>query len=137
MSMESMDKKSPIRRARERKGLTQRHLAELLGMDGQTVGSWERGTRFPHVEVRAKLSEVLGTSLEDLGLQERETQAMMEKSPEDLSPRQKFCSRKMSHEKAEEEVKRRETASKQEEIVLSGRKKKPRGGRSWMHPIYY
>ena len=84
MSMESMDKKSPIRRARERKGLTQRRLAELLGMDGQTVGSWERGTRFPHVEVRAKLSEVLGTSLEDLGLQERETQAMMEKSPEDL-----------------------------------------------------
>ena len=65
-----MEKKSALSRVREHKGLTQRQLAEKLGVDSQTVGSWERGIRFPSLEYRNKLVDVLDASLEMLGLQD-------------------------------------------------------------------
>jgi transcriptional regulator with XRE-family HTH domain len=38
---------SDVRQFRERYRLTQRRLADLLGVDPMTVSAWERGTRNP------------------------------------------------------------------------------------------
>ncbi|EFH84718.1 helix-turn-helix domain-containing protein [Ktedonobacter racemifer] len=57
-----------LKQAREEKGWTQRRLALELDVDEKTVQSWERGTRFPSLEYRKQLSDLLGKPLEQLGL---------------------------------------------------------------------
>jgi Predicted NTPase (NACHT family) len=57
-----------LRQARFKQGLTQRHLAEMIGVDEQTVRSWERGIRFPSLEFQPRLCQILDSSLEELGL---------------------------------------------------------------------
>lgn len=47
-----------IRNARERAGLTQEELGELVGVSGRTVGNWERGKSIPRNKL-AKLRVVL------------------------------------------------------------------------------
>jgi transcriptional regulator with XRE-family HTH domain len=44
---ERMARGNDVREFRERHGLTQRRLADLLGVDPMTVSAWERGTRNP------------------------------------------------------------------------------------------
>ena len=64
-------KKTPnklLRHAREARGWTQRHLAELLDIETQTVGSWERGTRVPSLDVRSRLYHVFEMTPEQLGI---------------------------------------------------------------------
>jgi transcriptional regulator with XRE-family HTH domain len=57
-----------LQRARKQRNWTQRNLADKLGVEEQTVRSWERGIRFPSMESRARLLEVFDLSPEDLGL---------------------------------------------------------------------
>ncbi len=47
-----------IRRARERKGLTQPELGQLVGVAEGTISNWERGTRAPRNRL-GRLLEVL------------------------------------------------------------------------------
>ena len=58
-----------LRRTREEHGWSQSRLAEELGVEEQTVRSWERGTRFPSPRFRNRLCEVFDMALEELGLQ--------------------------------------------------------------------
>src|SRR6202022_4364599 len=57
-----------LRRAREARGWTQRRRAEELKIDVQTVGTWERGTRIPSLEMRSRLYHVFEMTPEQLGL---------------------------------------------------------------------
>lgn len=58
-----------LREAREHKGLSHQEVAEAIGLpDPHTLGRWERGENFPRPHYRRKLCELLGKSLEELGL---------------------------------------------------------------------
>jgi len=52
-----------IRRARERKGWTQRQLAAEVGVGSRTVGGWERGETVP-LNRMGRLEEVLGPGID-------------------------------------------------------------------------
>ena len=47
---------SSIRRLRQRRGWTQRQLAEHLGTDPVTISRWERGATKPRRSARARLA---------------------------------------------------------------------------------
>jgi transcriptional regulator with XRE-family HTH domain len=49
-----------LRHSRRSLGLAQKRLAGLLGVDESTVARWERGSRHPRRDLRARLGAVLG-----------------------------------------------------------------------------
>jgi WD40 repeat protein/transcriptional regulator with XRE-family HTH domain len=53
---------------RNRCGLSQAELAEKVGVDEKTVIRWEAGANLPRPYARRRLSQILGKSLEALGL---------------------------------------------------------------------
>lgn len=50
---------SILRQQRDKMGLTQEALGELLGVDGLTVSRWERGERLPQQRHWPRISEIL------------------------------------------------------------------------------
>lgn len=60
--MENLPIGKVIARARHRKRLTQRQLAEALGVSVPTVANWERGEHFPLRNIGA-IEEALDISL--------------------------------------------------------------------------
>ena len=55
-----------LRSLRVQKGMTQKELAEKLGLSGKTVSKWECGQGCPDVSVLPELAGILGVSMEDL-----------------------------------------------------------------------
>ena len=55
-----------IRALREKKGITQRELADLLGVTDAAVSKWEHGKNFPDITLLERLSEVLGCKVSEL-----------------------------------------------------------------------
>ncbi|MBR5508367.1 MAG: helix-turn-helix domain-containing protein, partial [Clostridia bacterium] len=55
-----------IAELRREKGLTQKAVAEKLGICAKTVSKWETGHGFPDVSLVAKLSEVFGIDISRL-----------------------------------------------------------------------
>ena len=55
-----------IRRRRTEIGLTQRELAEGLGISYQAVSKWERGINLPDLLLLPRLCTLLGISTEEL-----------------------------------------------------------------------
>lgn len=57
-----------IMRLRARAGLTQRQVAEAIGITVQTVSNWENGVRTPKLSPKETMSlcRVLNCSLEEL-----------------------------------------------------------------------
>lgn len=55
-----------IRALRTQKGLTQKELAEAVGVGNRAVSKWERGLGCPDVSLLPELSKVLGVRLEAL-----------------------------------------------------------------------
>ena len=55
-----------IRALRTQKGLTQKALAETVGVGDKAVSKWERGLGCPDVSLLPELSRVLGVGLETL-----------------------------------------------------------------------
>ena len=53
-----------IKRQRIRKGMTQKQLADVLGLSQGTIAGWERGSSKPNVRVVQKLAATLGTNTE-------------------------------------------------------------------------
>lgn len=49
-----------IRRQREHLGLTQKQLAERVGVDQSAVSFWENGTKAPTVERQLAIANALG-----------------------------------------------------------------------------
>lgn len=57
-----------VRQARERLSLGQAEVAELVGTDVGTISRWERGQGYPQTMQLARLSVVLGESIDYLVL---------------------------------------------------------------------
>ena len=72
-----------IKNLRHLKRISQKDLAEMLGVTRQTIASWEDGRTIPDLMMAAKLVDVLNVTLEDL--------VSAEKSPETctLGPNEK------------------------------------------------
>ena len=51
-----------LRILRKEKGLTQKALAEKLGVVPKTVSKWETGRGFPDVSILSKLADILGVN---------------------------------------------------------------------------
>ena len=61
-----------IKRHRKEAGLTNRQLANVLGVTVSSVEKWQDGTRTPRPAKLLLLSEVLGVSLDELMKGEKE-----------------------------------------------------------------
>ena len=57
---------SNIKTFRERAGLTQFQLAEMLGVKRSTVAMWEAGTNMPKANKLLALAKILDCSIEEL-----------------------------------------------------------------------
>ncbi|MGN1410736.1 MAG: PfkB family carbohydrate kinase [Eubacteriales bacterium] len=55
-----------IAELRKKKGLTQSALADMLFVSNKTVSKWERGAGYPEITQLMRLSEVLGTTVDNL-----------------------------------------------------------------------
>lgn len=55
-----------LKTAREKAGLSQKKLAEELGVDENTVWRWEAGRAYPSVDLGKQIAELLGISVDDL-----------------------------------------------------------------------
>ena len=55
-----------LRELRRRRLLTQKELAEAVGVQWATAQRWEAGTRYPRPVQQRKLCEVLGVTPEEL-----------------------------------------------------------------------
>ena len=55
-----------IKAMRIKRGLTQKQLADRLGVKQQNVSDWERSLRSPSVKNLKKLSEILNCQIDDL-----------------------------------------------------------------------
>lgn len=54
-----------IAQKRKNLGLTQRDIAEQLGMSDKSVSKWERGVCLPDVSVYMELCRIIGISLNE------------------------------------------------------------------------
>lgn len=52
--------------AREKSGLTQREVAEKIGIDQSAVSLWETGKTAPRASILIKLSELYHCTVDDL-----------------------------------------------------------------------
>lgn len=51
---------------RREKGMTQKEIADILGITDKAVSKWERDIAFPDTATIPKLAEILGVSVEEL-----------------------------------------------------------------------
>ena len=66
-------------------GLTQRELAEKLGMSDKSVSKWERGVCLPDVSVYRELCDILGISLNEFFAgEDLDAQSLPQRSEENL-----------------------------------------------------
>ena len=68
-----------IAQCRKTGGLTQRQLADGLGISDKTVSKWECGNGLPEVSLMLPLCEALGITVNDLLSGERVAQADSQK----------------------------------------------------------
>ena len=55
-----------VARLRKEKGLTQRQLAELVGVSDKAVSKWERGLSLPDISLLEPLAGTLGVTVAEL-----------------------------------------------------------------------
>ena len=55
-----------LKQLRNKKGITQERLAEILGVSGRTVSRWETGEGYPDITLLAPLAHALGTTTDEL-----------------------------------------------------------------------
>ena len=58
--------KDKVREGRTKAGLTQKQLAELIGVSHRTITSYEQGERKPYPAQQGKLANILGVPIEYL-----------------------------------------------------------------------
>lgn len=61
-----MDVGSKLKNARNEKGMTQEHAAELLGVSRQTISNWENNKSYPDIISVIKMSDFYSVSLDHL-----------------------------------------------------------------------
>lgn len=55
-----------LQRARKQAGMSQKELAECLGVYQKDISRWEHGERTPSVETFAKICKELGASADEI-----------------------------------------------------------------------
>ncbi len=75
-----------IAELRREKGMTQKELAEKLNVTDKAVSKWERGAGYPEVTMLPELGGLLGISVSELLLGERNSRTETEKQMERLKP---------------------------------------------------
>lgn len=55
-----------IKRLREKKGITQKQLADMLAVSDKTVSKWETGKGLPDIGIIKELAEALQVSIAEL-----------------------------------------------------------------------
>lgn len=55
-----------IKEAREEKGLTQRQVADRMGVKYQNIGQYERGLRTPKIGTIRRIADALGVKVSEL-----------------------------------------------------------------------
>ena len=68
---EDMNENNPqrgqrLRRLREAAGLSQRELADRIGLHHSNIGYWERSGNLPRSDVLAPMAKILGVSVDDI-----------------------------------------------------------------------
>jgi transcriptional regulator with XRE-family HTH domain len=58
--------KDIIKKLRKKRGLTQKQLAEKLGVQQTTISMWETGANRPNVDMLKPLAKILKCKVEDL-----------------------------------------------------------------------
>ena len=66
MSMDNIKTGNFIAEKRKEKKLTQKALAEKIGVTDKAISKWERGLSYPDISLLIPLSEVLGVSVTEL-----------------------------------------------------------------------
>lgn len=69
-----------LKEVRKEKGFTQKELGNIVGVSEVMIGQYERGVRTPKVEMRKKLANALGVSLNVFLTNEEYTDEVLEKS---------------------------------------------------------
>ena len=85
---------SPLRRARQARGWSQRQVAEAVGTNGFTVARWELGLAVPSPHFRQQLSALFALPLETLGILPAQAPTSAAESPLDsaeLAPAPALC----------------------------------------------
>ncbi len=78
-----------LRELRQRKGLTQKELAEIAGVDYTYIGKIERGEQFPSLKVLIKFAECFALSIDRLFMDETTFRSLSLIPPEIRSTVQK------------------------------------------------
>ena len=68
---------------RKEKGMTQKELADMLGITDKAVSKWERNVAYPDTAIIPTLAEILGVSVEEL-LNAKTTPAPAKKSTDHI-----------------------------------------------------
>ncbi len=55
-----------LRKLRKNQGLSQKELADIVGVDQRTVSAWETKTAEPSLDMLAKLCEIFGETFDGL-----------------------------------------------------------------------
>jgi len=83
---------------RKAKNLTQKDLADQLGVTDKAVSKWERGAGYPDISILRPLSDVLGTSINEL-LEGETLEASETTSKEELDNALEYADRIMTLKK--------------------------------------
>ncbi len=67
---------------RKQKNMTQKELADILGVTDKAISKWERGAGYPDISTLKPLADVLGVTVTELLEGEAGTEADMETAPE-------------------------------------------------------
>jgi transcriptional regulator with XRE-family HTH domain len=54
-----------IKEYRKEYGITQQHLADLLGVSCQAISKWERGECYPDIALLPLIAKVIGCPIDD------------------------------------------------------------------------
>jgi transcriptional regulator with XRE-family HTH domain len=65
--------KDSLKVLRVKKKLTQKELAEKIGVTEATISKWERGKSFPDVPKIDKLAEIFGVRYSDINFYDNDT----------------------------------------------------------------
>lgn len=68
---------------RKEKGMTQKELADMLGITDKAVSKWERNVAYPDTATIPALAEILGVSVEEL-MHAKSVQAEPKKNADDI-----------------------------------------------------
>ena len=74
-----------IKAAREKAGMTQKELADKLGIPYQSVSQWERNTRNPKYDTIRRIATALGVEWTDLVPEEEQGKQVIDQFKEKLS----------------------------------------------------